>query len=218
MPPNKIVRLSVKLIGGEWKLDDGRTIDLPEGTAGELRVARGGFANVEFLARLTVKREVVALRAGTELRVALTIREELDNALLPFLRATPHDASEKISVATQFVSVWLSKHPGTQGLSAVGIGGLRVCFAGTAMRGIKSGAVELPKIHGLEPAESLNHAFTCLSEVFEPWRKAHTGSIYQRVFYEECNGRWHPLGDFRNRALATERRPLIKRLWSSVAT
>jgi hypothetical protein len=41
-------------------------------------------------------------------------------------------------------------------------------------------------------ATSLNHAFTLISEVFEPSRKAHTGNVFRRGYYEEA-GRWQPL-------------------------
>jgi hypothetical protein len=53
--------------------------------------------------------------------------------------------------------------------------------------------------------------------VFEPWRKAHTGSIYERVFYLERDQHWYPLKDLRDRALATAERTLIKDLWAAVA-
>ena len=84
-------------------------------------------------------------------------------------------------------------------------------------RAIASGTVTLPAAPGLEPVDSLNYAFTRLSEVFEPWRKAHTGSIYERVFYLEQDGCWYPLKDLRDRALATAERKLIAELWANVA-
>jgi hypothetical protein len=77
--------------------------------------------------------------------------------------------------------------------------------------------VDLPHTHELEAVDSLNYAFTRLSELFEPWRKAHTGSIYERVFYQERNGRWYQIKDLRERALASAERQLIKDLWLSVA-
>ena len=83
-------------------------------------------------------------------------------------------------------------------------------------RGIESGIVELPETSDLKAVDSLNYAFTRLSEVFEPWRKAHTGSIYERVFYQEPNGRWYPLKDLRDRELATAERQVIKKLWTNV--
>jgi hypothetical protein len=77
--------------------------------------------------------------------------------------------------------------------------------------------VNLPAVPGLEPVDSLNYAFTRLSEVFEPWRKAHTGSIYERIFYLERDEHWYPLKDLRDRALASAERTLIKDLWAAVA-
>lgn len=84
-------------------------------------------------------------------------------------------------------------------------------------RAIESGMVNLPDAPGLESVDSLNYAFTRLSEIFEPWRKAHTGSIYERVFYRDCNDHWYPLKDLRDRALASAERKLIAELWANVA-
>ena len=56
-----------------------------------------------------------------------------------------------------------------------------------------------------------------MSEVFEPWRKAHTGSMYERFFYLEQDDHWYPLKDLRDRALATAERKLLVELWANVA-
>jgi hypothetical protein len=50
-------------------------------------------------------------------------------------------------------------------------------------------------------ATSINHAYTDLSETFEPWRISHTGNIYEQVFYQEKNEKWYPLEILRSRAL-----------------
>jgi len=46
-------------------------------------------------------------------------------------------------------------------------------------------------------AESLNHAYTLISEVFEPYRLSHSGNVFQRGYYLEGN-RWRPLDDLRS--------------------
>ena len=52
-------------------------------------------------------------------------------------------------------------------------------------------------------AESVNHAYTVLSEKFEPQRVSHTGNVFDRVFYRSADvkGRrvWEPLRTLRDR-------------------
>ncbi len=56
----------------------------------------------------------------------------------------------------------------------------------------------------------MNIALTRLSEQYEPWRKAHTGNVYDRVIYKESNGRWYPLNVMRNSISAKkEEHPLV---------
>jgi hypothetical protein len=85
-------------------------------------------------------------------------------------------------------------------------------------RSIESGSVQLPDVEEALPptADSLNHAFTLLSRVFEPWRKAHTGSIYERVFYRESNDTWYPLKFLRDRTMVEAERAVIAGLWARI--
>jgi hypothetical protein len=58
--------------------------------------------------------------------------------------------------------------------------------------------------------ESLNIALTRLSERYEPWRKAHTGNVYDRVIYKESNDKWYPLDVMRNSIAAKQaEHPLV---------
>lgn len=217
---SKIIRVPVKLIDGQWELLYGGPVKVRDGALGELHLDKGHFTDEKFLTALTEKRKVAVLPAGTELRVALTIKPALDRSLWPFLldhQSTPHDHTGKISAETRFVAVRLIGPTNVQRLRKVELGGLWLWLEGMEPRAIESGMVDLPKTHELDSADSLNYAFTRLSEVFEPWRKAHTGSIYERVFYQERSGRWYPLKDLRDRALATAERQLIKDLWANVA-
>jgi len=217
---SKVIRVPVRLVDGHWELQYGGAVKVKEGAIGELHIDRMNFNDTAFLKALTERRRVQVLPEGTELRVALTIKEGLDSSLRPHLLAydaTPHDHTIKISDETRFVSIGLAGSTKAQELRQVDGSGLWLILEGMEPRGIESGVVALPKTHGLEAVDSLNYAFTRLSEVFEPWRKAHTGSIYERVFYREPNNRWYALKDLRDRALASAERQLIKDLWSSVA-
>lgn len=221
---SKTIRVPVKLVEGRWELLYGGDVKVKEGASGDLHLDQIYFSDKKFLKALTTKRQVAVLTPGTELRVALTVKPDLDSTLWQHLLA--HDATSyrhttKLSVETRFVSIQLAGPTVAQQKKVkeneIAPGGLFLLLEGMEPRAIESGMVTLPAAPGLEPVDSLNYAFTRLSEVFEPWRKAHTGSIYERVFYLEHDGFWYPLRDLRDRALATAERKLIAELWANVA-
>jgi hypothetical protein len=217
---SKTIRVPVKLVDGRWELLYGGDVKVKDGAFGELHIDQIHFTDKKFLKALTTKRRVAILAAGTELRVAVTIRPDLDSKLRELLLprgATRHTHSSKLSVDTRFVAIHLGGPTDAQRKNKVEQGGLFLLLEGMEPRAVESGMVTLPAAPDLEPVDSLNYAFTRLSEVFEPWRKAHTGSVYERVFYREQDNVWYPLKDLRERALATAERKLIAELWANVA-
>jgi hypothetical protein len=217
---SKTIRVPVILVEGRWEFLYGGDVKVKDGVSGELHLDQAHFTDKKFLKALTAKRRVAILSAGIELRVALTIKSGLDpklrTLLLP-IEATRHTHSSKLSVDTRFVPIQLGGPTDAQRKKKVAHGGLYLLLEGMEPRAIESGMVDLPDASGLESVDSLNYAFTRLSEVFEPWRKAHTGSIYERVFYLEENGYWYTLKDLRDHALASAERKLIAELWANVA-
>lgn len=217
----KVIRVPVKLVDGQWELLYGGAVKVCEGAIGELHLDKSCFDDAKFLGALTEKRCVPILPAGIELQVALSVKPGLPQHLRTCLRpgkALTHPNTDHLSTDTQFVSVLLGGPRERQARRGESEGGLKLWLEGMEPRSIESGTVGLPKATGLLPVDSLNHAFTKLSELFEPWRKAHTGSIYERVFYLESNGCWYPLKDLRDRAVVDAERGLIKDLWERVAS
>lgn len=191
-----------------------------EGTLGDLHIDRSFFTDQQFLKALTEKRSAKVLPQGTELRVALTIKAGLTEEAMKKLLAhedTRHSHTVKLSAQSRFVSIWLDGPTEQQSRRGVKEGGLTLCLEGMEARYLESGRVTLPSIAGLTAVDSLNHAFTRLSEVFEPWRQAHTGNVYERVFYKEANDIWYPLDDLRRRELVSAERKIIQRLWDDVS-
>ena len=216
----KVIRVPVKLVDGQWELLYGGPVKVRDCATGELHLDKSSFDDAKFLKALTVKRCVPILPAGTQLQVALSVKPGLSQPLHTCLLksdASTHGHTEHLSTETQFVSVSLGGPTARQKRHGLTDGGLKLWLEGMEPRSIESGTVELPNVTGLPAVDSLNHAFTKLSELFEPWRKAHTGSIYERVFYLESNGLWYPLKDLRDRALVAAERGLIKELWGRVA-
>jgi hypothetical protein len=83
-------------------------------------------------------------------------------------------------------------------------GGVFLLFNGLSQTGILTSPIKLPIKDKTgdgdndKVVDSLNYAFTCLSEEYEPWRKSHTGNIYDRIFYKEKNDKWYPIDVLRN--------------------
>ena len=88
---------------------------------------------------------------------------------------------------------------------------------GLQAKGISTRTVQLPDNAFDCRAESLNPAFTMLSESYEPWRKSHTGNIYDRIYYQEKNGKWYPLNVLRNAAIAKDEHQLIREQWARIS-
>jgi hypothetical protein len=216
----KIIRVPVKLVDGQWELLYGGAVKVTDGALGDLHVDRRFFTDQEFLKALTEKRSAKVLPQGTELRIALTIKpglpDEATKKLLPH-GATRHTHPATLSAQSRFVSVWLAGPNEQQLRKGNREGGLTLCLEGTEARYLESGLVTLPALADLTAVDSLNHAFTRLSEIFEPWRKAHTGNVYERIFYKEANDIWYPLDDLRRRELVSAERKIIQRLWEDVS-
>jgi hypothetical protein len=51
-------------------------------------------------------------------------------------------------------------------------------------------------------AESLNHAFTLISEAFETKRRSHSGNVFERVYTQVTVGKWQSLDELRIAAIA----------------
>ena len=92
-------------------------------------------------------------------------------------------------------------------------GGLWLLTRGVEADGLASTRIELPKEISPEPVGSLNHALTKLSETYETWRISHTGNVYERVLYQERNGKWYPLDLLRNEKLEKQEQEIAKGLW-----
>lgn len=214
----KTVRVPVTWVNGHWELLYGGVVPAKEGALAELRLESSEIEDAQFLKAMSKRTNVKILDEGVELRVALTIKGALDADKSKYLLdhdATKHGYTAKISATSRFVSIWLGSPNSAQQKRNETRGGLWLSLEGMEPRDLEASTIQLPNVAGLEKAESLNHAFTLLSEQFETWRQAHTGSIYERVFYQE--GRWwYPLGDLRNRAVVSAERALIADLWRRI--
>ena len=52
-------------------------------------------------------------------------------------------------------------------------------------------------------AESLNHAFTLISQLYETKRRSHSGNVFERAYARSRYGRWCSLAELRSEAIAS---------------
>jgi hypothetical protein len=147
------------------------------------------------------------LLVNSKLRLALTIRNQskLDESLTKHLKSRStmnlgfDCLTTKWSVYTQFVEITVVK-PTKEQNNLFELGGVFLKFKGLEQKGIVTTGIKIPiQENGSDiVVDSLNIALTRLSEKYEPWRKAHTGNVYDRVVYKEDDGKWYPLDVIRN--------------------
>ncbi len=219
---SKTIRVPVSLVEGRWEFLYGGAVKVVEGAQGELHLHRDYFTDRQFLEALTELRRVTILNEGTELRVAVTLKGE---KMLPEHRALikPHTAvwsppNSQQHGHSSFISIYLGGPTRRQMSRNVFKGGLFLMLEGMEPRSIESGMVYFPEELNLEPVGSLNYAFTCLSEILEPWRMAHTGSIYKRVHYQESDGVWYPLQFLRDKEMLIAEKKLMGNFWANLAS
>ena len=214
----KPIRVPVKWEDDQWRAVLGNIGEIKPGAVAELCIDRNEFLDQARANRWAAKRTVVALPPGTELRVALTVHTVLNEPLKSLLldpSATPPGYVSDIGSDTRFVPIRILGP--TEAQRAKGqSGGLWLCLEGSDAKRIESGPVGLPVPFGESPVETLNQAFTRLSELFEPWRKSHTGNIYDHIYYLESNGLWYPLDDLRSFGHENTDRQLRTWLWNAV--
>jgi len=222
------LRIPVKLVDGQWEFLYGGGLPIKNGAVGDLVVDRDAVEDKLFVAQLTRTSKHKVLEAGTDLLVAVTVKPEpslspeLMKCLLP-IKAPELQLGDAYyhslrSPQTRFVRVWVVEPTARQLRRAPDeTGGVWLHLKGLETTGITTSAIRLPDVVFKEPAESLNHAFTLLSERFEPWRMSHTGNVYYRVLYREANNKWYPLNVLRHAQLAKEEHQLIHEHWARIA-
>lgn len=216
-------RIPVKLTSGRWKLLHGGEIPVKEGACAELILEKHSITDPIFLAAMEKPSTHLMLTGPLELLVALTVKGSLDSEYLNLLypenelKFGSDYYSSPRSSETRFVPISIGMPtPEFVRLHKLKSSGIWLTMEGMHPKGLLVSSVKIPDVISNEPLISLNHAFTKLSEVYEPWRKSHTGNIYTRILYRELNNKWYPLEVLRNAAEATEEQAIIKTRWSEI--
>jgi hypothetical protein len=223
------VRIPVRLVDGAWEYFDGRGLPIMDGARGTLVIDKHAVLDEDFLDHLTRRSAYKILPEGTELLVALTIKPEpgfepgIEQHLLGAhdvgVHPIGHAQYRRLSSSTRFVKVQIGQPTEIDPFESTNeSGGVWLLLEGAESKSLRTSQVMLPPGVSPEPAISLNHAYTLLSEKYEPWRKAHTGNIYQQVFYEEKNKQWYPLEIPRRAAIAEDEHQLVREWWAAISS
>ena len=222
------LKVPVRFVDGQWEFFYGGGVPIRNGTIGDLVIEPDAITDLAFLSLLRKRTECKILDEGIELLVALTIRRaaELPGELMQYI--IPRNADDLLlgpdyydtirSPDTQFVQVALGPLTDKQmKLLPEESGGAWLQVQGTQPKGIITSKIAAPMFGDEGTADSLNHAFTKLSKLYEPWRKSNTGNIYDRVLYREKNGQWYPIRVLRDAQVARDEHALIRELWDMVS-
>jgi len=224
----KLIRVPVKIKDGKAEYFNGGSIPARDDTIADLVLSESAITDKTFLKLVTHKTKHKIFDEGTELLVALTIKAKptLDDLLVKHLMNIGHPEIvlgssyfyKFRSADTKFVKIAIDKPTDKQNkLAPDDEGGMWLDIQGLQAKGISSSTIKLPDGVVNEIAISLNHAFTMLSEKYEPWRRSHTGNIYDRLLYKEKNGKWYPIDLLRNNTLIQAEHQFAKEQWIIIA-
>lgn len=211
------VTLTVKRIEGKWEFFYGGDVPVKDGTIAEITLNASDISDARFKQRVTQEFLFQILKEGTELLVALSGPDGTKQVGFP----TPRPVSTPAGTM-RFAKVVLGPprppKPSPQQPLNIGEpeGGLWLKLKGLERSELMTGQVFLPEEFDGKVAISLNHAFTLLSERYETHRLAHTGNVYQRVFYQDKDEQWYPIDDLRKGVKATAERQLLASAWQAV--
>jgi hypothetical protein len=223
---NRLLRIPVRFVEGHWETQLGGPIPATDGAGAVLTLDRRSISDNEFLKAMDLRGRHKVLGQGTRLLISLSVKpdgspsKELRRLLIPhddpLVKGRVHFAENWTSVLPSFAEVNLGDPDAKQAHSYdTEWGGLWLVTHGLEAVGLGSTTIHLPQGISADPVTSLNHAYTKLSEAFEPWRISHTGNVYTRVFYEERNEKWYPLNSLRNQKLAEKEQEIARGLWAA---
>lgn len=224
LPSEKKLKLRAILRDGAWELETGGAIPVADGTVVEMAVPEKSVTDPHYLKVMKNTSLLNILKRGSKLRAYLATKtfEHVSEEQKKCLYDWPNWPNE---IATGAIENWnysplsfyeLTIGPATDKQAQdfnTSNGGLWLYVQGGKAKGLRSSQFEFPDCVSTENATSLNHAFTILSEVYEPWRLSHTGNAYDRFLYQETDEKWYPLSLLRDFTLAKAEQKIAFDLW-----
>jgi hypothetical protein len=213
------VMVPVRRVGTKWEFFYGGDVPVHEGTIGNLVIPISQIVDEAFLKMVSDETVVKIFDEGTELLVALSDRSmHLALGRPPW----PDVAIGNVPPGTtRFESIVIgppnTSIPRQRELVAKKMeGGLWIRLKGLERSELECSTAHVPKEVSHKDAVSLNHALTLLSQHYETHRISHTGNVYERVFYQEENNKWYPIGHLREGVRARAERGVIASVWDRI--
>lgn len=174
-PFGKTVKIPIKIVKGCPCLELGERLpELAEGTLGDLIVPAYAFKEPKECARFLEEESALFLNKG-DILVA-----QIDSRHVPkeLAKAVNHDCKGVCGAGVAFVLCAEQE----------------ILTRGTKNAALKKCECSIPALE--KKAVSINHAYSLISQAFEPHRVSHTGNVFAKVFFKKGEI-WKPLKDLR---------------------
>jgi len=210
------LRLPVRVVDGAIEFEYGGRLPIRQDAYAELIIDQDAVEDPAFLDRVTRRRIIKLLPEGAKLYVVLSSNGPI---------AVP---SDKPKLGKWFDDRRFQSYPHFLPITVGPLlpwqlapdggneGGLWLETQGNRSIQLVSSSIILPISEQVDQITSLNHAYTVLSEKFEPHRISHTGNVYEQVLYQEKNEHWYPLKLFRDGEIADEEHVIAKAFWEEL--
>jgi hypothetical protein len=215
------LRLPVRVVDGVIEFEFGGLLPAKQNAFGELIIDQSAITDQAFLERMTRRRIVKLLPEGAQLYVMMSSRQLL--APQEFRDNRPKLGRwfdiKRFPANPFFIPITIGPLlPWQMAPDDSEDGGLWLESQGNRSIQLISSSIVLPIDEEIGAINSLNHAYTFLSERFEPHRISHTGNVYEQILYQEENGHWYPLKLFRNGEIADEEHAMAQAFWKDLET
>lgn len=168
--PSKRVVIPVRVRDGKLvPFYGGDMPKLREGWVMDVVTEADAFEDTTEIGRFDLQNEVVIVKAQTELFAVISTRRhdgQKQPPRAPKLQADPPLPSEAILVP------FVIKED------------LKLRLRGTRPAELVPCRCDVP-VPEIEAPESVNQAYTRLSEYYEPWRRSHTGNVFEKVYWRQ---------------------------------
>lgn len=207
-PFKKTIKIPVRVVNGSIGFFyDGKMPDLTEGVIGELILPDYAVKDEDLRARLQAEFVAEVIPTGSPLLIGMRFREVPEDLWDRLYRSGGRLLSEDRTLPDRPIrdteASGLSDDPWRiDPISLVFVAvlldePLALRFRGTKKAVLEGGACIIPALPDeRRRAESINHAYTLVSQVFEPRRRSHSGNVFKRARYL-TGDRWHRLEDLR---------------------
>ncbi len=172
-PLRRTVKIPIKIVNGYPCLfPEGRLPELKDGTIGDLIVPADAFVDGRVAAQYNQERKAAFLPQGTRLMA------QINPDKVP--------ASHRDHLSTS-----LPGFPGA-GVAFELMDDQMILLRETKNSALLPCKCWIPSLN--QDAKSINHAYTLISQEYEPHRISHTGNVFSKVYYDDdSSNRWKPL-------------------------